>query len=93
MPASEIEMSKTYKDLHGYSIRIDAGPNGWTITNPDDSSKYKDIVASTQENFDEAFSLIKDKIVDNDNGVPDAEGRFYIDDDDDDIADGPSGEM
>lgn len=58
MPASEIELSKLYKDQHGFRITIDAGKNGWTVIWADQSTNYKDVVATTEENFKEAYDCV-----------------------------------
>lgn len=59
MPASEVKLSKTYVDGIGLKITIQAGPNGWTIMYADSSSEYKDVEATTEENFEEALSVLK----------------------------------
>lgn len=62
MPSKEIEKSATYVDGNGWKIHIDAGPNGWTIRYADSSSDFKDKVATTEENFQEAYDLLKAKL-------------------------------
>ena len=59
MPSSEIEVSKTFKDDLGLKIRIEAGKNGWTIMYADSSSEYKDVVDTTENNFQTALSVLK----------------------------------
>jgi len=59
MPSSEVEKEKTYKDSVGMNIKIQAGPKGWTILYADSSSEYRDVEASTEENFEEALKTLK----------------------------------
>ncbi|MCM1233509.1 MAG: hypothetical protein NC489_25620 [Ruminococcus flavefaciens] len=63
MPSDEIKLSKTYYDgsVDNRNIRIDAGPNGWTVTWADGGTNYKDIMATTEENFQEAYDLMMSK--------------------------------
>lgn len=58
MPSSEIERSKTYDDGYGLKIRIDAGPNGWTVTWADGGTNYKDVESTTEDNFKAAYNLM-----------------------------------
>ena len=51
MPSSEVEMSKMFVDDFGHKITIQAGKNGWTILYADSSSEYKDVVDTTDNNF------------------------------------------
>lgn len=55
MPRNEVEKERSFKDPHGLTITIQAGPNGWTIIYADHSSRWDDIEATTEENFDTAF--------------------------------------
>jgi len=55
MPSSEVEKEKSFKDPHGLTITIQAGPNGWTIIYADHSSRWDDVESTTEENFDKAF--------------------------------------
>lgn len=57
MPSNEVEKERSFKDPHGLSIIIQAGPNGWTIMYSDGSSKWNDIKATTEENFEKAFKI------------------------------------
>lgn len=57
MSSSEIEVERHYKDKNGYRITIQAGVNGWTIIYADSSTQFKDITASTGENFNRAYDL------------------------------------
>lgn len=59
MPSSEVEMSKTFVDDLGLKITIQAGENGWTILYADHSSEYKDIVDTTENNFNSALEVLK----------------------------------
>ena len=61
MPVSEIEITKNYKDQDGLGISIDAGKNGWTVRWADHSSNYKDVVATAEENFKEAYNSVIDR--------------------------------
>ena len=53
MPSDCIEISKTYKN----NIIIDAGKEGWTIIYADNSTQYKDIEATAEENFKMAYEV------------------------------------
>ena len=55
MSSSCIEISKDFKDENGLKVHIDAGPEGWTIIYADHSSDYKDVNATSEDNFKEAF--------------------------------------
>ena len=55
MPASEIEIEKTYKDKDGLQVTIQAGIHGWSILWADGGSTYKDEDLSAEENFKNAF--------------------------------------
>lgn len=61
MPASEIKKAANFKTEDGHTIRIDAGPHGWTITWADMSSTYRDVDQSTEANFNEALESAKEK--------------------------------
>lgn len=61
MPSDEIKKSETYDDGNGLRIRIDAGPNGWTVTWADGGTNYNDVVATTEENFKTAYDLMISK--------------------------------
>ena len=61
MPSSEIEISETYAGSNGYKYFIDAGPNGWTVRLPDQSSFFHDIKSTAENNRDEALSRLKEK--------------------------------
>lgn len=55
MPVSEIERTEHFVDERGLSVRIDAGPNGWTVRFADMSSEYKDESIGTEANFKNAY--------------------------------------
>lgn len=57
IPSSEIGKERYFKDKDGYKITIQAGVNGWTIIYADSSTEFKDITASTEENFNTAYDL------------------------------------
>lgn len=59
MPASEIDITKRFKDENGYKISIDAGKHGWTITYADSSTEYDDIDGTAEENFERAYDVLK----------------------------------
>ena len=41
MPSSEIEIEKRFDTGNGFTVTIQAGPNGWTIIYADQSTKFK----------------------------------------------------
>lgn len=55
MPVKEIERTETFKDKFGGTVRIDAGPNGWTVRFEDMSATYKDESIGTDANYREAY--------------------------------------
>lgn len=59
MPSDEIEKSCTYREQFGLKIGVDAGPHGWTIRWADSSCSYKDVDATTEENFNAAIEEVK----------------------------------
>lgn len=59
MPSSEIKMQKTFVDNYGLKITIQAGENGWTILYADSSSKYRDVVDTTENNFNDALACLR----------------------------------
>lgn len=58
MPSSEVEISKRYR-VSGGNVVIDAGKNGWTILYADGSSDYKDVVDTAENNFNNAYEVLK----------------------------------
>ena len=59
MPFAEIKLKKTYIDHYDMRIVIHAGENGWTINYADASNEYKDVVSTTENNFNEALRFLK----------------------------------
>lgn len=55
MPADEVEITKYFKDANDLTIRIEAGPNGWTIIWADHSTNYSDVLDTSENNFAKAF--------------------------------------
>lgn len=62
MPSVEVEKKGDYKDCHGYLVHIDAGPHGWTVMWHDQSTNYKDVDASTEDNFKAAKDFAEAKV-------------------------------
>ena len=62
MPSSEIEKEKYYKDEDGFKVNIQAGTHGWSIIWADSSSCYKDVDATTEENFKTAYDFAVSKV-------------------------------
>ena len=62
MPVKEIERSVTFRDKYGDKVRIDAGPNGWTVRFADMSSRYKDESIGTDQNFKNAYSVAEEDV-------------------------------
>ena len=60
MPVNEIERTEYFVDECGLSVRIDAGPNGWTVRFADMSSEYKDETLGTEANFKNAYDVAVD---------------------------------
>ena len=61
MTSNEIEREENFKDQNDLKIKIQAGPNGWTILYADGASTYRDNTCSTEENFNEAYeTAVKD---------------------------------
>lgn len=56
MPREEIKKEKHY---NGGTIIAQAGPNGWTVIWADHGTDYKDNVATTDENFQQALTVIE----------------------------------
>lgn len=83
MPIKEVEKTAIYKDSYGHEVRIDAGPNGWTVFYVDGSTNYKDETLTTEENFNNAYKVADDNV-----GplTPITKGKFEFDVDvDDDV--------
>lgn len=62
MPMSEIEKTATFKDKYGHKVRIDAGPNGWTVRYADMGSSYADESIGTEQNFKNAYAVAEEKV-------------------------------
>lgn len=62
MPVSEIERTEHFVDKYGMSVRIDAGPNGWTVRFADMSSKYNDESIGTDANFKNAYDVAVESV-------------------------------
>lgn len=55
MPSSEVTLEKTYKDKYGLTLRLEAGPHGWTVIYADGGTEYKDVDATPEENLEAAY--------------------------------------
>ena len=55
MSSNEITISKIYKDQNGLTVRINAGPNGWTVMYADGSSDFKDEELPDTQNLKNAY--------------------------------------
>ena len=55
MLSSEVTLEKTYKDKYGLTLRLEAGPHGWTVIYADGGTEYKDIDALPEENLESAY--------------------------------------
>lgn len=62
MPAAEVKRSESFLDRTGKKVRIDAGPNGWTVRWCDGSAIYEDCVCTTERNFRNAYARANDKL-------------------------------
>ena len=62
MPSDEIEREERFKDKNDLAVVIQAGKNGWTIIYADGGSEYRDKTCSTEENFNEAYNIAKDRL-------------------------------
>lgn len=61
MPSSEVSKEKVFKDESGLNITVQAGAKGWTIIYADGGTEYKDVEATTDENFSEAYEHLTEK--------------------------------
>lgn len=61
MPIDEIAKEQAFKDRRGFRITVQAGPNGWTVLWADHSSDYKDVTATTEENWKAALAYLANK--------------------------------
>lgn len=62
MPVNEIERTEIFKDKYGHDVRIDAGPNGWTVRYADMSSNYADVSFGTEQNFKNAYTVAEENV-------------------------------
>ena len=62
MPVNEIERTEIFKDEYGHDVRIDAGPNGWTVRYADMSSNYADVSVGTEQNFKNAYTVAEENV-------------------------------
>lgn len=62
MPSDCIEISKDFKDEDGLEVHIDAGPEGWTVTYADYSTKYADIKGTAEENYERAYAVASENL-------------------------------
>ena len=58
MPSNEIEKTVTFKDMLNLKIRIEVGPNGWTIIWADGGTNYKDESIGTEANYKNALECL-----------------------------------
>lgn len=60
MPSNEVKKEKQFKVGAGQlTVTVQAGENGWTIIYADSSSDYKDVVDTTENNFNKAVEVLK----------------------------------
>ncbi len=60
MPLSEVKKEQQFKVGVGQlTVTVQAGENGWTILYADSSSEYKDVVDTTENNFNKAIEVLK----------------------------------
>lgn len=59
MPSDEIKRESKYRLENGGLVIVQAGPNGWSVLFPGNSSEFKDVIATTRENFREALETAK----------------------------------
>jgi hypothetical protein len=64
MPSSEVEINKTLIDDLGFRVTVQAGPNGWTILYADSSSEYRDVVDTSENNFNAALAVLNQNLGD-----------------------------
>lgn len=61
MPSSCVKKQTVFVDEYGEKIIIQAGDEGWSIIYQNGASQYKDFEASTIENFNYAYEIVKSK--------------------------------
>jgi len=60
MPSNEVKKEQQFKVGVGQlTVTVQAGENGWTILYADSSSEYKDVVDTTENNFNKAVEVLK----------------------------------
>lgn len=60
MPSSEVKKEQQFKVGAGQlTVTVQAGENGWTILYADSSSEYKDVIDTTENNFNKAIEVLK----------------------------------
>lgn len=59
MPSDEVKIRKRFDTGDGMTARIDAGPNGWTVTYADYSTRFEDKEDSSENNFAAALGVLK----------------------------------
>ena len=60
MPSSEVKKEQQFRVGVGQlTVTVQAGENGWTILYADSSSEYKDVVDTTENNFNKAVEVLK----------------------------------
>lgn len=59
MPSREVQKEQSFKDQHGHTVTIQAGPNGWAVLWANLGANGKDVVASVEVNFHAGLTLVK----------------------------------
>jgi len=60
MPSSEVKKQKRFKvGTSQLEVTIQAGENGWSILYADNSTRYDDVVDTTENNFNTALKILK----------------------------------
>ena len=59
MPCDKVEREEKFKVGLGGTVTIQAGKDGWTILYADNSSEYKDVIDTTDNNFNKAMEVLK----------------------------------
>lgn len=73
MPCDEVKRESKYRLDDGGVVIVQAGPNGWSVLFPDHSSEFRDVVATTRENYKEALETAKKH-------YPELKGASFYDD-------------
>lgn len=58
MPMCEVDIIRRYRDRDGLRITIQSGKHGWTIIWADGGTNYKDVEATAEDNFKEAYDVM-----------------------------------